>query len=179
MGDFLSSAFNTIINSNLWLAEQISRKLGINLPIIRVEFDPNNMILSIYYDQDIAPIVQAIILLIALAIFISTPEIIRLISEITTLEAQKVISVTAAELERQRTQLAQTIIDYCRNSPNPDCIKILPIVVNTPNPATSAYLNTINQLQQQNQSLNTILTIMTIVVIIAIGAAAYLYMVRR
>lgn len=145
---FIDSFFNFIVNNFIWLANEISRRIGIPLPIVRVELNTASLTLKVYYEQDIAPIIEFIIILVALAIFISLPDIIDMINNIVTSSVTYKTIETTETLSRQRTEIANKMLEYCAG--DTECVRQAVTLLNTPDPNLASALSEIQSLRKKS-----------------------------
>jgi len=151
---FISDVANFFTNNLVWLvnnaflplARSISNALGIKLEISKVEVDTSQtpIRMTIYYDQDINPI-----LLIVIGIGVGaliTWLINGTVTEIVTTARVVITTWLGAQLASQNLTLKDKIFDYCKNSQNPvkcvdEMIRALKLNEGDPNLTTITKLN--------------------------------------
>ena len=156
-----SSGIEFILNYQNNVARMISKFLGINYPIIKVEVEGG--IMRVYYSQDIAPMtIAAAIAISALGIgvgwFIASGGIERVTSIIASSITTAVTSYTITKVTEERAKLYQDASDYCRsNTATPDqyveCVNSITSTIDTA--LTDTSIDAAIQLNKEYLNLNT------------------------
>ena len=119
-----SSGIEFILNYQNTVARTVSKFLGINYPIIKVEVEGG--IMRVYYSQDIAPMAIATAIAVAslgagVAWFIASGGLVRITSIIASTINAVVTSYTISRVTEERAKLYKEASDYCRsNTATPD-----------------------------------------------------------
>jgi len=124
---YISDVLNFFTNNLIWLvnnavlplARSISNLLGIKLEIAKVEVDTSQtpIKLTIYYNQDINPI---LLVVIAMGVGALISWLISgTVTEIATTARVIITTWIGASLAQQNLALKDKILDYCKNSQDP------------------------------------------------------------
>ncbi|MCD6418470.1 hypothetical protein J7M00_06790 [bacterium] len=111
-GDTYSQIIATILTGGqYWVAMSIPKALGIDLPIISVDYDDQNNKVIVTYEQDPVPL-AVILILIAIGV-VGAVVVTGYIKDMYVATVKSVQTQTVAKLVSEKAQLTQQAIDQC------------------------------------------------------------------
>lgn len=151
VGNFLNSFFSFITNNFLWLERAIAKTIGINIPVINVEIDLSTNTLTAYYEQDIAPIIEFIIIIAVLAVFINLPRILDVIQDMTRVAEVSAKAQITESIAQQNQAVLSRAVEQCGG--NQECIAQVLNALNVANTNITNALREIESLKSEVEKL--------------------------
>jgi hypothetical protein len=154
--DFINNFYSLVLGNTVWLARAISSVTGIDLPIAKVEYHSETNTITVYYEQDIIPLIIKIILFAigagaAIAVIINLPTILDIIKNIVITEQVKAQAEIIKTMADQNKQILAAALQNCGS--NVECIRQVLAALNTANVSMAQAAGEINSLKEEISKL--------------------------
>lgn len=157
------------INLSIQIGRSISRVMGLDLPIIGAEYNPDTKELVVYYEMDPAPILAYVL---AIVVAVATAAVViyyfNAVKEITVAEKTYSTYELVKQMYDQYTRTIKEIVEYAKTTldPTKTLLELLPLI-SPPNVSLEA----VKEVVKDSEKKDTMIEDLKKMLILGIGGA--------